>query len=489
MNKKTSTALRHGGYSLILTVLLLAVLIVLNLGIGLLPAQYTTFSGEAMNLYEISDTSRDVMKGLKTDVTVYIVANKDNTDNTYLWIKNYVERYADLSSHLKVKEIDPVLYPNFLSSYTEETLSAAQTHLVIKNEVTGRARVIPYSNLYFSLYSTEEMAYYYMLYGYYPENPTYFHVESSLLTGIDYVTMAKLPTLYYTSGHGEITLDSTILSLFDSESIAATELPLATVKEIPADADAVLIYCPTKDFTTSEIEALTAYAEAGGDVILLSLYNSELSDRTLKNLYGFAEAYGMSYGDALVHENNSNHYYTYPYYILPQVSNSSYASAVAENTRLMLAYCHPIELSETLPEGVTVTELLTTTTAGFTKDVIDENYTGKKEDGDPTGKFLLGAVAEKAAGGNTSRLFWISSPYLLQSGTLGYFSNLSFMMSILTDACDKGTSLSVGATELEVTALTVSNSAADLWGVILIGVLPCAVLLYGFVLWYRRSRS
>ena len=494
MKTSLTRALRHGGYSLIVTAVLLTVLILVNLGMNLLPAGSTTFAGEAMNIYDISDISRDFMSELEQDVTVYVVVSDESSNSTLLWIKEYVARYADLSSHIHVETVDPVLYPNFLASYTDEVLSSSEAHLVIVGEETGRSRVVPYSDLFYTLYTSAELEYIYMLYGYYPDNPTYFNVESSLLSGIDYVTMEKLPTLYYTTGHGEVSLDETMTYLLAQENITFTELALATTAAVPDDADALLICVPSKDFTEAEIDALRAYADRGGKLILFTYYNSSDTAIATENLFAFAEEYGLLYESALVHEGNTNYYYSdssysYPHCIFPQIPDDRYADSVAENTYLFLASSHPIGISEELPAGVSVTELLTTTTAGYLKTEIDENYTGEKEEGDVSGRFVLGALAEKTVGQTTSSFYWFSSYELLNGGWVGYFSNANYVMSVFNDACQKEASITVGATELEVTALTVSENAADLWGVLLIGVLPAAILLYGFVLWYRRSRS
>lgn len=490
MKFKTTHALRYGSYSLIATAIVLVVIILLNLGMGMLPKSYTTIAADPQNLYEISSVSRSFMKNVTDDITVYVVATESQTDNTYLWIREYAERYSDLSSKVTVKTVDPALYPNFLPAYTDEALSAAQTHLVIVNEKNGRSHVVPYSQIVYTQYTQEELLMFYYYYGYTPDNPSFFDVENALLSSIDYVTMAKLPTVYYTTGHGEITFDATLTSLIKQENITLEALSLTEVTEIPADVDAIIINTPNKDFTAEEIAVLRTYAEKGGNVLLLSYYNTSLTDRYLTNLYGFAEEYGMTYHDVLVFEGNSSHYYSAygPSYILPQLTENIYTSAVPANTRLVMALCHDITVSELLPDGVTVTPLMTTTTSGYAKTEIKEDTTTSKEEGDIEGQFLIGAVGSKKASGATSRFFWFTSPLLFDGGTAQSFSNLSYVMAMLSDICQKEASITVGATQLQVEALSVSSNAAKVWGAILIGIIPAVVLLCGFGTWYRRSR-
>lgn len=480
MNKKS---LKLGSYSVIVTAVVIAIVIVVNLAVRLLPTKYTKYSTSTVGLYDISETSRNVLSKVKDKLSIYVVSEQGYTDEV---IKEYVAKYAGLNANVSWSEIDPAVKPGFLQEYTDESLSAELTHLVLVNKTNGRSRVIPNTEIYYQKYTQQEILYYQMYYGTTPDNPTYFNIENELTSAVDYLTAEKLPTVYYVSGHGETALDSTVTGLIGDENIELAELPLLTKGEVPSDADAVIINSATKDFTEDEIKALEAYVAKGGNVIMTSFYNTELKDRNLTNLYGFAKSMGLEYKDVFVLEGSK--YYQSPLRILPTVVENKYSSSLGQNSNLMAYYCNALKLAESVPDGITLTELLTTSVKGYAKSEVTDETKVEKEEGDEEGKFVLGAMAEKTADGVSSKLVWFTGYGFLDGSYASYFSNISYFMAVLTDLCEKESSVTINAKSLQIEALSVSEASANMWGIILIGAIPVIVLAAGFVIWNRRVK-
>ena len=477
-------SLKLGGYSMIVTAVVIAIVIVVNLAVRLLPTKYTKYSTSTVGLYDISETSRGILSKVKDKISIYVVSDPSYTDEV---TREYVAKYAGLNSNISWSTVDPAVKPGFLKEYTSESLSSQQTHLVLVNKNNGRSRVIPYTDIYYQKYTQQELLYYQMYYGSVPDNPTYFNIEQQLTSAVDYLTAEKLPTVYYITGHGETALDSTVTGLIGAENIDLAELPLLTKGSVPDDADAVIINAATKDFTEDEIKALEAYTAKGGNVLMTSFYNSELKERNLTNLYGFAKSLGLEYKDVKVYEGGGK-FVQSPDNILPTLVDKKYSSAIGNNTYLLMVQCNAITLAKTAPEGVTLTELLTTSVLGFAKTEVTKETKSEKEEGDEEGTFVLGAMAEKTVDGKTSKLVWLASPVLLDGRSLSYYSNISYFMAILTDLCEKESSVTINAKSLQIEALTVSEASANLWGIILIAVIPLAVLVTGFVIWNRRIK-
>ena len=477
-------SLKLGGYSVIVTAVVIAIVIVVNLAVRLLPTRYTKYSTSTVGLYDISETSRGILSKVKDKISIYVVSEPSYTDEV---TREYVAKYAGLNSNISWSTVDPAVKPGFLKEYTSESLSSQQTHLVLVNKNNGRSRVIPYTDIYYQKYTQQELLYYQMYYGSVPDNPTYFNIEQQLTSAVDYLTAEKLPTVYYITGHGETALDSTVTGLIGAENIDLAELPLLTKGSVPDDADAVIINAATKDFTEDEIKALEAYTAKGGNVLMTSFYNSKLKERNLTNLYGFAKSLGLEYKDVKVYEGGGK-FVQSPDNILPTLVDKKYSSAIGNNTYLLMVQCNAITLAKTAPEGVTLTELLTTSVLGFAKTEVTKETKSEKEEGDEEGTFVLGAMAEKTVDGKTSKLVWLASPVLLDGRSLSYYSNISYFMAILTDLCEKESSVTINAKSLQIEALTVSEASANLWGIILIAVIPLAVLVTGFVIWNRRIK-
>ena len=105
---------KHGSYSVGLTVLVIAIVIVFNLVIGQIPEAYRNLDMSSTKIYEISDTTKDLLSGLNDKVDMKVLAVKKDTDDR---IKTFISKYAALSDKINVEWIDPVLHPSALTEY------------------------------------------------------------------------------------------------------------------------------------------------------------------------------------------------------------------------------------------------------------------------------------------------------------------------------------------------------------------------------------
>ncbi len=484
-NKK---AMKLGGYSIAVSVIALAIVIIVNLAVKALPSRFVKYSISKNDIYDISDSSREILQKVQDDIVINIVAENDAID---LYIKEYVEKYSDISSSLSYKIIDPVVNPGFVSQYTDETFSSSETNIIIVNKNNGRSRFIPFADIYTSEYTEQEILMFQMYYGYAPENPTYFNIEQCLTSAVDYLTASKLPVVYYTTGHGEATVEENVVSLIKAENIEYKELVISSENGIPSDASTIIVNCPTLDFAKEEISLLEQYFSKGGNVILLSYYNMNSGNRNLANLYGFAASLGLEYNDVFVLEGDSNKYLGYygPTYILPTLnSDDKYASAISAQTNILMYGCHAINIASDIPEEVTVTELMTTSDKGYAKSKITEDTTVEKGENDVEGKYVIGALAEKTNDGLDSKLAWFASPTIISGQTATSYSNISYFMALLTDVCNKESSVTIAAKSLQVSALTVPAASSNFWSIIFIAAVPILFLISGFTIWFRRIR-
>ena len=139
--KWSSKNIRKGSYSLGISVVVLAIAVVFNLVVGKLPAQYRNVDLSQTKLSTIGDTTKELVSALDQDVTIYQIVESGKENET---IQKLLERYAGLSSHVKVETMDPVLHPNFVSEYPEDDLE--DNSLIVVGE--KRNKVIPYADMF-----------------------------------------------------------------------------------------------------------------------------------------------------------------------------------------------------------------------------------------------------------------------------------------------------------------------------------------------------
>ena len=66
---------RHGAYSVGLTVLVIAVVIILNLIVGQFPEAFRSIDVSSTGIYDISDTSVELLEGLDREIDMKVLAN------------------------------------------------------------------------------------------------------------------------------------------------------------------------------------------------------------------------------------------------------------------------------------------------------------------------------------------------------------------------------------------------------------------------------
>ena len=138
-----------------------------------------------------------------------------------------------------------------------------------------------------------------------------------------------------------------------------------------------------------------------------------------------------------------------------------------------------------LPDSVTVTPLLTTSSKAYTVAV--DATTTDKTDASVEGQFNVSVLAEKANGG---KIIW-SSTNVFNDSDNSYVSggNYKYFLSILSNTCEREQVVrTIPSTALENSMLIVEESQATLWGTLLTVILPVAVLGYGVLRWYLRRR-
>ena len=72
--------LRSGSYATVLAVVVLAFVILVNLVVQALPSKWTEFDISTSSLFTLSDTSKNLLHELNSDVTAYYLAESGQED-------------------------------------------------------------------------------------------------------------------------------------------------------------------------------------------------------------------------------------------------------------------------------------------------------------------------------------------------------------------------------------------------------------------------
>lgn len=457
-------ASRGGSYSLAMTAIVLAILVLVNVLASALPSSITNFDISSTKLYSITSNTKVVVNALEKDVTIYWIVQSGEEDDV---IENLLSKYESLSSHIEVVKKNPDIYPTFAEQYTTETV--ANNSLVV--ECGDKSRYIGYDDIYLS-----ELNYYTHSYD------TSFDGEGAITSAIDYVISDELPQLYILEGHGEQELSETFATQIEKENIETTTFSLLTEKEVPEEADCVLIYGPTSDISTEERDLLADYVENGGKMMVLA---GPTEDGTLTNLYSLLEDYGVEAQDGIAVELDQDYYaFGYPYILLPEIADTEITSSLLDGGYYAIM---PIAQGMTVSDDSSVTELLTTSDSAFSKAAGYELTTYEKEDGDVDGPFALAVSIDCE---NDGQIVWFSSSYLLDDTYNSYSSgaNMDLGMKALSSMMGENEAIAISSKSLSYNYLTISDSTASFLQIVMIGVCPLVYLGIGVVVILKRRK-
>ena len=459
-------ALQGGGYSLVLTAVVLAIVIVCNLLVSALPTTLTKYDMSATKLYSITSNTKVVVNALEEDVTIYWVVQSGEEDDV---IENLLGKYESLSDHIKVVKKNPDVYPTFTQQYTQESVS--NNSLIV--ECGERNRYIPYEDIYVTQADMYSYSY-----------SASFDGEGAITSAIDYVVTENLPKVYILEGHGEAELPSSFSKQIEKENMETETLSLLTVDEIPQDADCLVIYGPTSDISTEERDMLAEYTQNGGKLLVMA---GPTEDGTLTNLYTLLEEYGVKPVDGIVVEQDRDSYaFGYPYLLLPEMfSNDITDALVEENYYPIFPIAQGLTTSESTSSAVTA--LLTTSDTSYSKVDGFDLTTYDKEEGDVDGPFVLGVSIDT---GNDGQMVWFSSSAYLDDTYNTYSSgaNLDLTMNALADLIGEREAIAIRSKSLDYNFLTISDSVASLLKTLMIGVFPLVYLGMGIVVMVRRKQ-
>ena len=460
----------RSAFSAGLIIVVVAVSVLANYGVSLIPDTYTVFDVTKEKIYNISDQTKEVLASLDEDITFYVIAAESMQDET---VARTLNQYKDGSSHIKIEYKDPSLFPDFASGYVDGELTS--NSIIVESE--KRSRAIDYNNLF-----TTEIDY-----TTYQENVTGYDAEGQLTSAIDYVTNDSLSKMYVIAGHNELELPMGLTSQIEKENIETETINLLDYESLPEDAACVFIAAPTTDYTKEDADKMLAYLEAGGHAIVVNSWN----ETDMPNFDSIWDTYGIHLADGIVIEGDADHFHQNPYYLLPDISGSAITSSLYNSNRyIFMPYAQGITTDENLRDTLTIQQILTTSDQAYLKTDPTNMTTYEKEDGDIDGPFAVGVYATETAGDGETKLLYLTTENLLQDDVNETVAgaNYELIMNAVSNMVEHEVTISIPAKSYQIETLTVPRLDFLIWGLITLFILPVGLLSAGIIIWARRRK-
>ena len=465
--KRNQLAMKGGSYSLVMTAVVLAILIVANIFASAMPTTLTKYDISSSKLYSITSNTKVVVNNLQQDVTIYWVVQADEEDEI---IENLLGKYESLSSHIDVVKKNPDVFPTFTEQYTDE-------------EVPNNSIIVESGDRYRYI-SNEEIYEYEVDYYSYTYSVSGFDGEGAITSAIDYVVTEDLPQLYVLEGHGEGDLPTTFADSLEKENVVLNSISLLTVDEIPEEADALMIYAPQSDISEAEATMLADYTANGGKLLVIA---GPVPEVEFTNLNTLLTDYGVTMAEGIVIEGSRENYTGYPEMLLPNMASHSITDPLIEDR-----YYAIVPLSQGMTVGSTsngtVTELMYTSDYAFSKVAGFELDTYEYEEGDIEGPFTIALSIDT----NGGQIVWFSASDFLDDMYNAYSSgaNVDLAMNAVSSLLGEREALSIRSKSFNYNYLTISEETASTLKLLMIGAFPLAYLGFGiFVILGKRGKQ
>lgn len=460
---------QKGGFSLLLSIVVIAAVIAVNLAAGKLNLKYDLTKNK---LYSLSDQTYKVLGALKDNVDIYVFSESGKEDPTTSAIIN---KYKAGSKKINVEYKDPVKYPQFAKQFSQNGTDVSSGSIVVK------------SGSKFKLISSNDL----VNYSYDPSGqPTAdsLAVEQMVTGGIINVTSKETQTIETLTGHQEMELTAAVTKQLQTENYTVKSVNLL-LKDAKLDPNStLLIVSPQRDLAAEEASTIKDFLSKGGRAVFLM----DITQNDLPNFQSVLGNYGVGLKKAVVVEGDPNASTQNPIYLVPSMESQEITDAIkSNNTPVIIPLAQIIETNNLKKDVTTVEPLLTTSKNSWGK-VNLQAATINKESGDLTGPFNVAvAVTQKAqsTGGKDTKLVVVSSARFINEQFAGSGANMDFFMNSVNWLQDKKDAISIRPKSLEDGKITMNGLQQLAFSGLVVIVIPAAVAIWGITVWNRRRKA
>lgn len=471
-NDLSKASLKHGSYSILMVVLVLAFLVAVNVLINKLPVSWVSYDMSDVKLYSIGDKTRDVIKSLDEDVTIYLIGETGNYDHI---LTQMLQLYEEQSSKIHVKNLDMNRDFAVLKQYNldQQTIENGSV-LVVSGE---RQKFIPESDIY-------ELDYTKYYQSGYTDAQYNYDGEGEITSALLYVTTQEIPFICVVNGHNEAELGSTITAAIKKANYDIQSINLAT-GSIPADCDILFLGAPQTDYSADECNKIRDYVDMGGKIFINCTYENYETEN-FRNLLLYC---GIDLKQGVIFEqtDHSRDQQT-PFVYYANVSSShSVTKDISSNSYVYVYISTGLFTADTKKNSITIKPFMQTTEGAFQRVNYQTETSVSKTADDIAGPLTIGLTGEDSLSGMKMVVFGCAN--LVEDGLLMSYPNVvnsDVYLSALNYLCSFDRSVSVPVKTTDFGKNLYMAKSRNLALVITVGVIPITVLLIGFIVWYRR---
>ena len=469
---------------------------------------YQRWDWTSSKLYTLSEKSESILRGLERDVSVVVFM--DEQTEAFEPTKELLARYGAASPRVKVSVVDPVRNPARAQQLVEQ-YDVQRAAVVF--ESGGDKRVVEAADLADYDYAAMQM-------GGAPEMKG-FKGEQLFTSAIVELVEERKPSILFTTGHGEPSLDSSeprgfgrLQRFLGNDNFSIEEWASLGKNEVPAGTDLVVVAGPTQPFAQPELELLGRYVRGGGRVLVMVDPNLSASGRIADSgLAGWLGGFGVAAGDDVVIDPTN----LLPFFSAETIFAGNYGDhAIVQALRqarvpVVFSLARSVRPATDAPAG-TVTTLVETSPEGWGERDLDALGSVEKGGDDLAGPVALGVAVdlgggssdpegpeEQAAEGEDAaaatparppagRMVVYGDSDFATNGQLDQPGNATLIANTLNWMVQRETHLGIAPKEPEQVRLSLApQQRRQIFWLVVAGI-PAATLIAGIAINMRRRR-
>ena len=317
------------------------------------------FDATEAGIFSLADQTETLLDGLDQDIEILAFFR----ENESAAAQSLLETYAAGSNRLSFRMIDPDKRPELAQQY-----EVTQYGTLVLASDDDSIRITELS-------------------------------EEALTNAMIRFMSAETKRIYFTTGHGEPDLEARetqdgfgqFKAAIQNEGAEVQPLLLATIPDVPGDADLLIIAGPQRPFLENEIAALQRYLDRGGNTLFL------LEPRFNEDLNALLAERGIVVGnDVIVDEQVT--LFSGPQVGIEPVVRDYGLHPITEgfDQNTLYRIVRSVRPADELPDGVGVTEIVRTSPASWAETGVDQLFeTGEvdRADGDESGPISIAVAA------------------------------------------------------------------------------------------------
>lgn len=316
---KNQALFKKGGFSLAITALVLAGLILFNWIVSSLGDRFDlTYDMTADKKNSISEENIEYLKTVKDDVSVVVCC----PESMYIEYMQYMSeaygvtltsvsdleyfnqtltlltRYTAANDKIQVKFMDPqdTEFTDIAAKYSNDGITYGD--IIVTSSASEDYKILRYTDIYAA--EQDSSGYYTML--------SANRLETSLTSAIAYVTNADVKKVGIIISHSSNECYSSYQQalVLNNYDVTLIEDKIINTKNVSSEYDLIVLSAPTTDFSKSELDAISEFLDNDGKLGKGLIFLADAAAPNLPNLYGFLKQWGIEVSEGKIFETDSN---------------------------------------------------------------------------------------------------------------------------------------------------------------------------------------